>query len=176
MGRRFPVLGLLALVGVLAGALGLLVAAYWNPEPTAPLPPSVVLRTSAGAEQTGARGSSCWSAGNVTGCGDGPPVILATPLTIEAGAVVRLDFARLPPPTEVRYTVYHYDKTVGRAEPEPRASIALIDPGEPVQQGSLSLAPAIDLPLDLPPGEYALLIFSRHSQGDTSQGFYFSVR
>lgn len=170
--RRIPTASLVLLIGLLAVACG-------GQDQTVPVPgpPPVMLRSSDGASQEGMRGSSCWSAAGRMLCGLAPLAIPADPLVIRTGESVQVDFSHLGIPLEARYDAYRYDESQWQRRSGARGPSTLgTDPGAPVRRDTLALTAVTEARLDLPPGDYALIIFSRHAQGDTVQGFHLAVR
>ena len=93
---------------------------------------------------------------------------------------MRLAFSRLGMPAEASYRLYHYDDVVKPVGAHGRLLI-VPNPDLLTDQGSLPHGEVVGLPLDVPPGHFAIVVFAtfgsnpHHTTGDTRQGFNLNV-
>jgi hypothetical protein len=144
-----------------------------TPSGYAPLTP-LRLATSAGATQEAIVLSSCWADDEHTmTCGDTPPIVPAQPLEVRADGDVTLDFSRLSAPKTLRVQVYRFEALPVRQS----GGLSLVreDDTTFVSQKRLAPGETVNLSLDLPPGEYTLIVVAQHFEGQTSQGFHITI-
>jgi Tol biopolymer transport system component len=154
-------------------------------EARAGTPRPMVLR-SGPEEQVGGEGIACWISGNSRSVGGQPAVTFAAePLPVEHD-MVTLDVTPLGTPTAIAVTIYDYAATAANGKIIDGIGIVLpcAAPGRTEDECRVAeLLPVpeqvIDLALDLPPGEYVLVVAAEVQSaggfGFVEQGFHIEV-
>ncbi|MFN8590116.1 MAG: hypothetical protein U0031_01560 [Thermomicrobiales bacterium] len=130
-----------------------------------PEPPHMTLRAANGQEQQGGIGTYCWATACVDKLGTPFP---ETPLDVAVGDPLLLDISVLGPVRQLAYDIWPY------VPPRLAPQSPVVDESAPPLAKRRLRNPdsAISVPIDLPPGIYAIEVFADvRKGGDTYQGF-----